>query len=316
MRKRALGRTGLEVSEIGFGGWAVGGNAFGNSYGDTDDAMSRAAIQRALKHGISLLDTADIYGHGHSEAMIGEVLQDWSGPAPTIVTKGGINFYRTDGSLEQDWTPYGIAHAMQQSLYRLRRETIDVYLLMNPPVRDLQRWRAWETLEALRRAGKVRFFGVSVAEPDDGVWLVENGCPVDVIEVAYSLFYQSAVQELFPLARKHGVGVLAREVLANGFLAGRCGGRRFADGDIRGDLPEEYIEAMQEMTGRLEFLSGGATGRTPGQAAVRFVLDESAVSCVVVGARNVEQVDENVAAGGVADISQEERRRIAGVFES
>ena len=102
MRLNKLGKTGLRVSEIGFGCWAIGGNAYGNSYGETDDEVSKAALRRALELGITLFDTADVYGQGHSEALLGEVLSDWSGPQPTVVTKAGINFYRQDGTLEPD----------------------------------------------------------------------------------------------------------------------------------------------------------------------------------------------------------------------
>ena len=314
MNTRPLGKTGLTVSEIGFGGWAIGGDAFGNGYGPTDDSVSKAALRRALEEGVTLIDTADIYGHGHSEALIGDVLHTWDGPPPTVVTKGGINFYRRDGTLEPDWTPYGLAHAVQQSLARLRREALDVFLLMNPPVESLDRWRAWETLDALRRAGKVRHIGVSVAEPQDGVWLLQNDLPVDVIEVAYSLFYQGATLELLPLARRRKVGILAREPLANGFLAGKhAPDARFAGGDIRAALPPEYVAAMSEMAGRLSFLTRGGA-RTPAQAAVRFVLDDPAISCVVVGAKSPDQVQENLAAAGVRSIDAVERDQIQGVF--
>ena len=315
MNTRTLGKTGLRVSEIGFGGWAVGGNAFGNSYGDTDDAVSRVAIVRALELGVTLFDTADVYGHGHSEALIGEVLREWPGPAPTVVTKAGINFYRRDDTLEQDWTPLALAHAVQQSLARLRRDTLDVFLLMNPPVEDLDRWKVWDTLDALKRAGKIRFAGVSVAEPADGVWLLENRLPVDVLEVAYSVFYQGASVELLPLAQKRGVAVLAREPLANGFLSGKYATDAvFEDGDIRASLPREYVSAMAETAGRLDFLRREGA-RTLTQAALRFVLDDVWVASVIVGAKTPGQVEENVGAAGVPGIDERERERVAGVFD-
>lgn len=314
MNMRALGKTGLKVSEIGFGGWAIGGNAFGNSYGPTDDAVSKAALRRALEMGVTLFDTADIYGHGHSEALLGEVLAQWDGPPPTVVTKGGVNFYRRDDTLEPDWTPYGLAHAVQQSLMRLRRETLDVFLLMNPPVEDLDRWRVWETLDALRHSGKIRSIGVSVAEPTDGVWLLQNSLPIDVLEVAYSIFYQGATTELLPLARKRKVGILAREPLANGFLSGKYGpDARFGDGDIRAALPHEYVQAMTETAARLRFLTQ-AGQRTPAQAALRFVLDDPVVSSVIVGAKTPEQVEENIGAAHAPPISQTEREQVAAVF--
>jgi aryl-alcohol dehydrogenase-like predicted oxidoreductase len=314
MNTRRLGKTGLRVSEIGFGGWAIGGNAFGNSYGETDDAVSRAAIQKALELGVTLFDTADVYGHGHSEALLGEVLAEWTGPAPVVVTKAGINFYRRDDTLEQDWTPLALAHAVQQSLMRLRRDTLDVFLLMNPPVEELDRWKVWETLDALKRSGKLRCYGVSVAEPADGVWLLQNKLPVDVLEVGYSLFYQGATVEILPLARMRGVGILAREPLANGFLAGRYGSDTvFESGDIRAALPKEYVSAMVETAGRLDFLCRAQT-RTPAQAALRFVLDDLNVASVVVGAKTPAQMEENAGAVLVPPIDAKEHERISDVF--
>ncbi|MEO7719923.1 MAG: aldo/keto reductase [Capsulimonas sp.] len=314
MHMRKFGRTGWKVSEIGFGGWAIGGDAFGNSYGATDDEVSKAALRRALELGVNLIDTADIYGHGHSEALIGEVLRDWTGAQPYVVTKGGVNFYRKDDTLEQDWTPFALAHAVQQSLIRLRRETLDLFLLMNPPVEELERLRVWDTLEALQRGGKIHHYGVSVAEPADGVWLLENDAPVTAIEVAYSLFYQGATTDLLPLARRKKVAILAREPLANGFLAGVHGSESvFPEGDIRASLPLEYVTAMAETAERLRFLTDG-DGRTPAQAAIRFVLDDPAVACVVAGAKTPAQVEENVAAVSVAAVTEAERDRIAEVF--
>ncbi|BDI30670.1 oxidoreductase [Capsulimonas corticalis] len=311
---RKFGRTGWKVSEIGFGGWAIGGDGFGNSYGATDDEVSKAALRRALELGVNLIDTADIYGHGHSEALIGEVLRDWAGTQPIVVTKGGVNFYRRDDTLEQDWTPLAIAHAVQQSLMRLRRETLDLFLLMNPPVEELERMRVWQTLEALQRGGKIAQYGVSVAEPQDGVWLLENDAPVAAIEVAYSLFYQGATTDLLPLARRKKVAVLAREPLANGFLAGAHGANAvFPEGDIRALLPPEYVRAMAETADRLRFLSDGA-GRTPAQAALRFVLDDPAVASVVVGAKTPAQVEENIAAVSAPSITEAERRQVLEVF--
>jgi len=315
MKQRRLGKTGLRVSEIGFGGWGIGGAQFGNSYGPTNDSVSHAAIVRALERGVTLFDTADIYGHGHSEALLGEVLADWAGPPPTVVTKGGINFYRNDGTLEPDWTPYSIARAVQQSLGRLRRDLLDVYLLMNPNVQELDRWRAWETLDALRRAGKIAHFGVSVQTPEDGVWLLKNNKPVQVIQVALSVFFQSATVELLDLARKRGVGILAREPLANGFLAGGYGSNAvFASGDIRAALPPEYVQAMTQTAAKLGFLSEGGA-RTPAQAALRFVLDEPRVASAVVGMKTPTQVDENIGAATVLPLTDKERRRLMRVFD-
>ena len=314
MKKRTLGRTGLKVSEIGFGGWAIGGDAFGNSYGATDDAESKRAIRRALELGVTLVETADIYGHGHSEALIGEALAEWSGKAPVVVTKGGINFYRDVGAPEPDWSPYALANAVERSRARLRQEALDVFLLMSPPVHDLDRFRAWDTMDALKRAGKIRHWGVSAADPEDGVWLLENGIPVEVIEVSYSIFYQGAIHELLPLARKHRVGILGREPLANGFLAGKYDAdARFPEGDMRSTLPPEYIAAMAHAARRLRFLAHEGS-RTAVQAAMRFSLDEPGIASVIAGAKTVEQVEENIGAVSLPPLTEEERTQIMEVF--
>ena len=315
MNTRLLGRTGLRVSEIGFGGWAVGGSAFAPAYGPADDAISRAAILRALECGVSLFEAADAHGHGHAEALLGEVFREWPGPPPAVVTLGGLNFYRRDGTLDPDWTPLGLAHAVQQSLIRLRRDTLDVFLLMSPPVEDLERFRVWDTLDALKRAGKIRFSGVSVADPADGIWLLRQRCPVDVLQVAYSVFFQGAGADLLPLAQKRGVGVLAREPLANGFLSGKYApDSTFGPDDIRADLPRAYIAAMTETAARLDFLRRGGE-RTFAQAALRFVLDDPRIASVVAGAKTPAQAEENARAADVPPIDAAERARVMGVFE-
>ena len=315
MKYRTLGKTGKKVSELGFGGWAIGGNQFGNSYGNTNDTESKSAILAALEAGVSLFDTADIYGRGHSEALIGEALKEWDGPQPTVITKGGINFYRNDDTLEPDWTPYGIAHSVQQSLIRLRAERIDIFLLMTPNVEELDRWKAWETLEALQRAGKIEHYGVSVADPADGVWLIRNRYPVSVLEVAYSIFMQGATVELLDLARKHKVGIVAREPLANSFLSGGHSlSTEFPEGDMRRSLPVEYRSAMVDTAEKLKFLVEN-NSRTMSQAALRFVLDDDRVASTVVGIKTVDQLNENLGALSLNSIAPHHREQIMEVFD-
>ena len=315
MNLRRLGKTGLRVSEIGFGGWAIGGVAFESAYGKTDDEVSRAAIRRALELGVTFFDTADLYGHGHSEALLGEVIGDWPAAEQIVIaTKGGVNHYRTDGTLEKDLTPYAIANAVQHSRQRLRREKLDLYLLMSPPLEPLlETDRVWETLAALQKAGQIGAVGVSVEEPAEGVRLLKAGAPVDVIEVVFNLFYQSAVLELFGLARKKRVGIIAREPLANGFLTGKYQpDAQFSEGDMRRVLPPKYVAAMAETAEALRFLE--KPSRTLAQAALRFVLDEPTVSVAVPGAKTPAQVEENVAASNLPPLTEDERLAIYRVF--
>lgn len=315
MNLRRLGKSGIKASEIGFGGWAIGGAAFESAYGPTNDDISRAAIRRALERGVTFFDTADLYGHGHSEALLGEVISEWpAGEQIVIATKGGVNFYRQDGTLEKDFTPYAIANSVQHSRARLKREKLDLYLLMNPDLGELlDNDRVWETLSSLQRAGQVGAVGASVEEPADGVRLIHAGAPVDVIEVAFNLFYQSAALELFPLARKRRIGIVAREPLANGFLAGKYApAAPFPAGDMRGLLPAEYVAAMSETASALRFLE--QPGRTLAQAALRFVLDEPAVSVAIPGAKTPAQVEENIAAAALPPLTDSEHMAIHRVF--
>jgi aryl-alcohol dehydrogenase-like predicted oxidoreductase len=316
VKTRVLGKARVKISELGFGGWAIGGDGFGNGYGATSDAESRAAIGRALELGVTFFDTADIYGHGHSEALIGDVLAEWPGSDKVVVcTKGGVDFYRSETGLEYDLTPYGLANAVQRSLDRLRRPKIDIYLLMNPPIGELLATdRVWQSLGALQRADKIGAFGVSVSDPHEAVALLEHGAPVDVIEVAFSIFDQGAVTELLPLARTRRVGIIAREPLANGFLTGKYAPRHpFPPGDHRAQLPREYADALADHAQRLRFLA--TPRRTMAQAALRFALDEPGIGTVVVGARTAEQVEENIAACDLDPLTDDERMAIETVFE-
>src|SRR6266446_8208021 len=150
VNRRQLGRTELSVSEIGFGAWAIGGNAFGNSYGPTDDAESTRAIRRAFELGCSFFDTADVYGHGHSESLLGAALHDVRDQI-IIATKAGGG---------GDFTPAYLRMAVERSLERLRTDHIDLLQLHNPPMSLIAAPATYEPLEELKREGLIRFYGV------------------------------------------------------------------------------------------------------------------------------------------------------------
>src|SRR3989442_13477629 len=152
MQTRTLGRTGLKVSEIGFGAWAIGGNAHGNSYGPTDDAESIAAVQRAIDMGVNFFDTADVYGWGHSEEVLGEALGARR-DGVHIATKVGGDFYH--GGVRMNFEPGYIAFALERSLKRLRTDHVDVYQLHNPPAEMMGDPETYEMLEALKTEHKI-----------------------------------------------------------------------------------------------------------------------------------------------------------------
>jgi len=225
MRTRILGRTGLKVSEIGFGAWAIGGNAHGNSYGPTDDAESIAAVRRALELGVNFIDTADVYGWGHSEEILGEALEGRRDDVH-IATKVGGDFTH-----------------------------VDVYQLHNPPMEMMGDPETYEVLEALKAEHKVDHYGVSVHEPAEATLCLEVGSP-EVLQLPFSLFRQEWIDEVFDAARKANVGIIAREPLGNGFLTGKIRpDARFPPGDIRHHWPPSMVAGRAAAAERLSFLA-------------------------------------------------------------
>jgi aryl-alcohol dehydrogenase-like predicted oxidoreductase len=305
MKYRALGNTGLKVSEVGFGAWAIGGNAHGNSYGPTDDRESLAAIGRALELGCNFFDTADVYGHGHSEELLGEALQDKRSDI-VIATKVGGDFYH--GSPRMNFTSDYLEFALAKSCERLRTSYIDLYQLHNPPLPLIKDGRMFKTLEKLKTSGKIRHYGISIHDPQEGLLAMKIG-NVEALQVVFNLLRQEAKKQLFGEATRSNVGIIAREPLANGFLAGKLKADSvFVQGDIRQNFPRDYISQLTMATEKLRFMD--STNRTLAQAAIRFILDHKEISTVIPGAKTPDQVDENFATSGIQSLTGEELLRI------
>jgi aryl-alcohol dehydrogenase-like predicted oxidoreductase len=319
VKRRVLGRTGLAVSTIGFGAWGIGGNSVGNSYGPTDDAESRRAVRRAYELGCNFFDTADVYGHGHSEALLGETLQDVRHDV-ILATKVGGNFYnravdpRMAGRIGEalghpldrepadaplpvthdvNFSPSYIRFAVEQSLRRLRTDYIDLLQLHNPSLEQIADSETYRVLDDLKGEGKIRFYGVSVHPPEEGIAAVQVTRP-DTVQIVYNIARREAEDGFFTAASAAHVGVIAREPLANGFLAGRYGADSvWPKGDIRARMPRPYVAQLAALGERVKELAGQA-GVTAAQLAVRFVLDNPAVSVVIVGMKTVAQVEDNL----------------------
>jgi aryl-alcohol dehydrogenase-like predicted oxidoreductase len=288
MQRRPLGRTGLQVSEIGFGAWAVGGNAHGNSYGPTVDADSVAAIRTAADLGVNFFDSADVYGWGHSEEVLGQALEDRRDEV-FLATKVGGDFYH--GGVRMNFDPGYIAFALERSLQRLRTNHVDLYQLHNPPAELMGDPEAYEVFEDLKAEHKIEHYGVSVHEPFEASLCLEAGKP-EVLQIPFSLFRQEWIGEVLDDARKAGVGIIAREPLGNGFLTGRIErGATFPPGDIRHHWPPSMVAGRSAAAASLSFLV--KPNRTMTQAALRFVLAFPEVSVAIPGAKTVAQVVEN-----------------------
>ncbi len=298
MKTRTLGRTGLKVSEIGFGAWAIGGNAHGNSYGPTDDTESVAAVRHASDMGVNFFDTADVYGWGHSEEILGEALSGRR-DGVHIATKVGGDFYH--GGVRMNFDSGYIAFALERSLKRLRTDHVDVYQLHNPPAEMMGDPETYEALEALKAEHKIDHYGVSVHEPSEAALCLGAGSP-EVLQIPFSLFRQEWIDETFDAARKANVGIIAREPLGNGFLTGT----------IRPDARFRMVAGRVAAARGLSFLA--RPDRTMAQAALQFVLGYPEVSVTIPGAKTVTQAGENAAASDAPPLSKDDVERARRLY--
>lgn len=299
MQYRDLGRTGIRVSVVGFGSWAIGGAAEAGGvplgWGRTSDDESLAAIRRARELGVTFFDTADSYGFGRSESLLGIVL---SRRRQDVVIGTKVGVVRTStGELKKDFSREHIFHAVDGSLKRLRTDYIDLYQMHNPTLDELRREEIQDAMERLQDNGKIRFWGVSISNPDEGLEIVQRGWG-HTLQVNYSILNQAAAAELFPAAKENGYGVIARVPLASGLLSGKFkSDTAFPTDDIRQNFltPRRLQEALEKVDEAKATIGGGA--RTLIEASLQFVLAHDAVSTTVPGARNAHQVEINVTAG-------------------
>jgi aryl-alcohol dehydrogenase-like predicted oxidoreductase len=294
MQYRKLGRTGIEISEIGFGAWGIGG------WGATDDAESLRALRRAMDLGVNFIDTAYAYGEGHSEQLIAQAVAG-ARDRVVIATKIPPKTSRwpvlphepVSETFPRDW----IIQCTERSLRNLKTDYVDVQQLhaFTPPYVEQTEW--YEALSRLKEQGKVRAFGVSANDwdPYGTVGLVESGM-ADTIQVIYNIFEQRPAEKLLPAALQHDVGIIVRVPFEEGLLTGNLRpGYPFAPGDWRADwlTPERLAEAAR----RVDALQPLLTPDRPTLAALalKFVLSHPAVSAAIPGMRKVLNVEANVA---------------------
>lgn len=297
MHYRVLGRTGLRVSEVGFGAWAIGGpSKLGDleiGWGEVDDAMSLRAIDAAYDAGVTFFDTSDAYGAGRSETLIGKALKA-KRDRVVIATKGGNR--TVDGRWVKDFSPAWIRQALDASLARLGMDCVDLYQLHSATDTADYREEVFEALEMLKSQGKIRSYGVSVGPAAHGPWVIRH-TRADTIQVVYNMLEREPENELLGLAQAQGVGIIARVPLASGFLTGKfAADATFPANDHRArTYPPEKIRQIAARVARLGFLTEGRR-RTLAQAALQYCLSHPAVSTVIPGAKTPEQARANAAA--------------------
>ncbi len=296
VKYRQLGNTGLRVSEIGFGCWAIGGpvDLFGIpiGWGDVDDAESESAIRRSLELGVNFFDTADVYGGGHSEELLGRFL---GGKDCVIATKAGNT--RKDGKPVKEFSELHIRQQLESSLKRLKREAVEIFQLHNPPPEVWQGDEVFSVLVKLKNEGKIRAAGVSISTIEEGLHLIENG-KVDLLQVLFNVLNQAPAERLLSLAERKGVGVIARVPLASGLLTGKFSREhRFARNDNRQNYltPRRLAEALNKVDRLNQMIQH--TGYTMQQVALAFLLRFNVVP--IPGAKTVKQLEQNLDAAEV-----------------
>lgn len=299
MEYRHFGATDLKVSVVGFGAWAIGGGAMAGStaigWGATDDDVSRAALRRAREVGITFFDTADFYGLGRSESLIGEVF----GNADDVVvaTKVGHRLGE-DGSISLDYTARHVRDACEASLRRLKRDRIDFYQLHSARMPHLVEGECVEAMERLREAGHVRWWGLSLntfAPEPEAEHLLGLG-KGHGFQLVLNVLNRRALP-VVEQARQAGVGVIARMALQFGLLGGRMRrGARFAADDHRSfRLTDDIIGRTRDLLEPF-WEAAAALEVTPAQAALSYAAAVPGVSTVIPGIRTPEQAEENARA--------------------
>jgi aryl-alcohol dehydrogenase-like predicted oxidoreductase len=312
MRYRPLGTTGIEVSDIGFGGWGIGGPSPGaTSYGPTDDAVSLRTLERALDQGITFFDTSNAYGNGHSEILFGQAFRHRRDKV-VIATKAG--FPRFDQ--EQDFSPGHLRASLEASLRRLQTDHVDLFQLHSPPIALLHEDPAIvETLHRLVAEGKTRSFGLSVRAPDDGlIGIRDHGFPV--IQVNLNLLDQRAVSNgLLALAEASGSALIARTPLCFGMLSGCVPvDSVFDPQDHRSKWPPAQIARWLEGSRRFVDALAESGQATPAQIALRYCLSHPAVASTIPGMMRPPEVDENATASALGPLPPHAMAEIARIY--
>jgi aryl-alcohol dehydrogenase-like predicted oxidoreductase len=293
MKTNALGDSDLLITSVGFGAWAIGGDwEFG--WGAQDDAQSIAAIHRALELGVNWIDTAAVYGLGHSEEVVGRALHGRPGPRPYVFTKCGM-IWDAQGKVDYSLRQESIRRECEASLRRLKTDVIDLYQIHWTADNLDETLEGWTTLLALQKEGKVRWIGLSNASVEEMEKLQGIG-RITSLQPPYSLIRRDVETAQLPWCQKENVGVIVYSPMASGLLTGAMNRERIAalaktDWRTRNDqFTEPKLSENLKLVERLRVV-GSRHGRAPGEVAIAWTLRHPAVTGAIVGARNPKQVD-------------------------
>jgi len=292
MEKRKLGNSDLLVSPLGIGAWAIGGAGWAFSWSNQDDQDSIRAIHAALDSGMNWIDTAAVYGLGHSEIIVSRALKEYAGEPPYVFTKCGRN-WNAERQIQKDLRPSSLRLECESSLRRLQVETIDLYQI-HWPEPDEHIEEAWETMASLQREGKVRWIGVSNFSATQ-MERVRKIASITSLQPPYSLLRPEIEIETLPYAVANQIGVLAYSPMGSGLLTGAMTHQRVAelpadDWRIRNThFQEPLLTKNLKLAEKLAEIARRHR-RTPGEAALAWVLHHPSITAAIVGIRTKEQV--------------------------
>ena len=316
MNYRTLGKTGYEISEVSFGAWAIGG-----TWGTVSDDVSYKALEEAIRQGINFFDTADVYGDGRSERLLAR-LRKSTDKKIYILTKAGR---RLDPHVADGYTTENIRAFADRSRKNLEVDTLDVLLLHCPPTEVYSDDKIFEGLREMKKEGIVANFGVSVETVEEAMMAIEHE-GVAVVEIIFNMFRHKPADEFFAKAKEKNVGIIARVPMASGMLTGK-----FKKDSVFEKDDHRFFNRNGEAFDKGETFSGvdynlglnaveelkkvKPDGMTMAQFALKWILMDERVSCVIPGGKNPDQVMQNAGASSLETLSEETMIRVKEIYD-
>ena len=316
MEYRELGRTGWKVSEISFGAWAIGAD-----WGNVDDQDSIAALHRAVDLGVNFIDTADVYGDGHSERLIARLQKERS-ETLIVATKAGrrLSPHTADG-----YNAENLNRFVERSLRNLETDCLDLVQLHCPPTEVYYRPEVFGALDDMVQAGKIRYYGVSVEKIEEALKAIDYP-NVQTVQIIFNMFRHRPAELFFPEAKRRKVGILARVPLASGLLTGKMTRETtFAEDDHRSfnrygqsfDRGETFsgVDYESGLDAVEEIKTLVPDGASMAQLALRWILMFDAVSCAIPGAKRPDQAEDNVRAADLPPLTEAQMAQVQEVYD-